>query len=259
MNITLVLLMSGVISTIALILLLAVFGKLIVIQLQRWRLAKAGYVEVEHISETNVRRYFILKPKANKFDVNEGFYFYIPEALTKGGEVLKKYDEAFLFPEEVSPEYKDLLNAKKSMYQKKIEAERVQMREFAEVIKSLSFKNEALSWKFGMPIITYYGDNPEPLVFRERKKTFGSGVIKDAYLRLLMTQRFKDFQLFMLVGLIAIVVIAVANAGQFYIVQGVARDLGTCQNTLNVSVSALDKCINANIPIFQQNSTLIIG
>lgn len=259
MNLVLGLVMSGIVSTLLLIFLLLIFGKLIMIQLQRWRLAKKGFVEVEHVSETNVRRYFILKPKSGKFDVNDGFYFYLPEALTKGGDVLKKYNEKLASKfDETSPQFQALSDKDKKEFLAGVMAERNQIKEMVDVIKNLNFKNEALSWKFGMPIITYYGDNSEPIVFRDKTKTFGSGVVKDAYLRLLMTQRFKDFQLFLIVGLVSLVIIAFALLLLFYLNNGVAKDLGVCQQTLNTSVQTLKTCLEANIPMFRQNSTVII-
>ena len=254
------LLMSGFISTILLILVFAVFGRLIIIQFQRWRLAKKGFVEVEHVSETNIRRYFIMKPKSGKFDVNDGFYFYIPEALTKGGDLLKKYSKSFLTDDVESSEvFKALPDDKKEAFLNRVREERKLVEGLVDVVKNLNFKNEALSWKFGMPMITYYGDNPEPFVFRDKSKTFGSGVIKDAYLRLLMTQRFKDFQLFLIVGLVSLVIIALAVSGLFFMNKNLAGSLDVCTQTLNASVGALKSCLEANLPVFNQNSTVFVG
>lgn len=266
------LLMAGLISIILLIFIFAIFGKLIIIQFQRWRLAKKGFVEIEHISETNIRRYFIMRPKSGKFDLLDGFYFYLPEALTKGGDVLKKYSEDFLvdlknddssFRSWMKDFFKvsDLSKISDNdllAFRKQYLAEVKQLREMFDVINKLNFKNEALSWKFGMPMITYYGDNPEPFVFRDKAKTFGSGVIKDAYLRLLMTQRFKDFQLFLVVGLVSLAIIAFALIGLYYMQAGLQQNLAVCQQSLNTSLTGLKSCLDANLPIFQQNSTIII-
>lgn len=260
MDFLIAIIMSGLVSTIGLILILLIFGKLIIIQIQRWRLAKKGFVEVEHISETNIRRYFIMKPKANKFDLNDGFYFYIPDALTKGGDILKKYSKNFLTDDiENTAIYNTLSPEKREEFLKKVAVEKQQIRDMTDIIKNLNFKNEALSWKFGMPIITYYGDTPEPFIFRDKTKQFGSGVIKDAYLRLLMTQRFKDFQMFLIIGLAAIVITALALVGLWYVNSGVQKDLGICMDVLNMTSGSLKGCIDTNNPLLRANSTLILG
>ncbi len=68
---------------------------------------------------------------------------------------------------------------------------------------SLSFKfhQRALTTRWGMPVITYYGDRPDPIVFSDTKKMYGAGVIRDMFLRLLLTQRYKDYQRMILIGM----------------------------------------------------------
>ena len=258
-NLTVLLALIGLVSFLFMILLFVFFGNLIGLQFRRWRLAKKGYVEVEHISETNVRQYSILKPKMGKFDVFSGFYLYEPSALSKGGALLNKYSMDFLASDvESTEEFKKLSDADKEAFLKRMKAERENVQSMVDTIKNLNFKNEALSLKFGMSIITYYGDNPEPVFFKDKDKVLGSGVLKDLFLRLLMTQRYKDFQMMLIAGTIAIVVFALISVGMFYIFRGMSSDYSILIETHNITSTLLDKCLQSNFPQFVQNSTVLI-
>lgn len=257
---TITIFILGVISLLALIMMMFFFGKLIKVQFQRWTLARKGYVELEHVSETNLRSYAIVRPKGNKFDINDGFYHYIPEAITRGGDILKKYPKDFLnkLPSMKPEEIELLPDGEQKDFAKRMRAEYEQFKSIADMIHKLNFRTEAVSWKFGMPIITYYGDNPDPILFRDRQKTYGSGVIKDMYLRLLLTQRYKDFKFMLTVFLIAIVIVAIANFGFWQLFKSFQADLSSCQSMLNVSQMQYIDLVNRTMPHVVQNSTMIV-
>ncbi len=82
-------LIIGVLSFSILVMVAIVFGKLMLYQLKRWILKSKGYIEVEHVSETGIRNYYLLKPENFRFQIGTGYYHYIPETLTKTGEILK--------------------------------------------------------------------------------------------------------------------------------------------------------------------------
>lgn len=257
---TITLFVLGVISFIALIAIWTFFGKLIKVQFQRWTLGRKGYVEIEHVSETNLRDYFIMRPKENKFDVLDGFYHYIPEAITRGGDVLKKYSPDFvnklstMDPKEVE----SLPEGEQKEFAKRMRAEYEQFKKASETINKLNFRTKAVTWKFGMPIITYYGDNPDPVLFSNRDKSYGAGVIRDMYLRLLLTQRYKDFKFIISVMLIAFFIIAIANFGFWKLLQSSNVELSMCHSMLNKTQDGLLDLMNRTIPRVVQNSTIIV-
>lgn len=255
---TVSLIILGLIAIALLLLTYIIFGSLIKLQIQRWLLARKGYVEVEHVSETNVRRYFILKPKDYRFDILGGFYHYLPEALTKGGDILKKYSPKFLKGDFSELNLDSLEPDKRAEVLERLKLERSQIESLASTIKKLAFDREALTFRFGMPVLTYYGDNPEPVLFRDRQKIFGAGVIKDAFMRLLLTQRFKDFQKFLMIALISLVVIALVLLGIMVYIRGVSEDVNTCMNLLNSTSIAYQNLVNATIPALKQGSTIVV-
>jgi hypothetical protein len=110
----------------------------------------------------------------------------------------------------------------------------------------------------GMPVITYYGDNPDPINPSDRTKAYGSGVIKDMYLRLLLTQRYKDFQFLITIMLIALVVIAIAVFGLWRVHLKDASNYQGCLNMLNVSQQKWIELTNQSIQKAMQSSTIVV-
>ena len=241
--------------------LFIVFGKLMKLQVKRWFMASKGYVEVEHISDTKVRNYFILRPSKNKFDISDGFYHYIPECVSRKGDILRKFDQAFLskVPEIDPSELEGLSDKDREAYVKRVNAEWEELRGLYKVVSGLKYDPQLLNRKFGMPVITYYGDNPDPFNPADRKKSYGSGVIKDMYLRLLLTQRFKDFQLIMAILLISWVVVAIALFGFWQVYKTNANSLKTCIDALNVSNNNYVTLVNSTFNKMAQGSTFVVG
>lgn len=238
-----------------------VFGKLIMLQIKRWLLASKGYVEVEHISATKVRNYFLLRPNENRFDFSDGFYHYIPECITRRGDILMKYDKSFLskIPEIKPEELNGLSDKEQEEYKRRVLSEWNEMKNLYKVVSNMFYDPQLLNRKFGMPIITYYADNPDPLNPAQRDKSYGSGVIKDMYLRLLLTQRYKDFKLIIGVMLIALVVIAVSNFGFWQNTKTLLQSNKECLSMLNVSNNAMVDLLNQTIQAKAQGSSIVIG
>lgn len=247
----------AILGLFGLILTWAVFGKLIMVQLKRWTLKNKGYIEVEHVAETGVRNYFVMKPKDYKFDFNTGFYHYQPDAITKTAEVLKEY-KGF---EKVLPSAEELEQMppdKRKEFLDTFKAEQAQLKEWAEVLNPLKYKPEAMSTRWGMPVITYYGDRPDPILFKDLKKEYGAGVIRDMFLRLLLTQRYQDFRNF-LIGMMLIALVAVvAQVGFYMAYQGLSRSFAQCVATNNATATYLMQYLNESAHIASMNSTIVV-
>jgi hypothetical protein len=110
-----------------------------------------------------------------------------------------------------------------------------------------------------MPTITYYGDNPDPINFAERTKSYGSGVIKDMYLRLLLTQRYKDFQMMILVLLISWVVGVVAMFGLWRVHLADSKLIADCFAMVNQSQTQWMDLANRTATANLQSSTILVS
>lgn len=251
---------SAIFLFIALGLTWIIFGKLIRLQIKRWFMASKGYVEVEHISDTKVRNYFILRPSKNKFDIADGFYHYIPECVTRKGDILRKFDPSFLtkVPEIPEEDLEGLNDKDKEAYTKRVKAEWEELKGLYKVISNIKYDPQLLNRKFGMPVITYYGDNPDPMNYSERTKSYGSGVIKDMYLRLLLTQRFKDFQWIMMLMLAIGVVTAIAVFGLWRVHLTDSSNYHSCLTMLNASQDRWIELTNRTIQASVQSSTIVV-
>lgn len=234
----------GFISFCLLIVILAMFGKVIKIQFQIILLAKKGYHLIEHIGSDNIRRYAFMRPRENHFEFNEGFYHYIPETVTRKKEVLQKVN-----PELLKADIEKNVNSINR-------AEDEETLKFLGYLKNLKYDREAVSLSWGIPIITYYGDNPDPVLFRDRQKTYGSGVIRDMYLRLLLTLEHNR-----LLKLITICFIVMLGVGVVLIIFSVilsnaVKNTGVCMQMLNFTSNKCIQILNATIP--HGNMTIVI-
>lgn len=252
---------SAIIFCILFVLTWIIFGKLMRLQIKRWFMASKGYVEVEHISDTKVRNYFILRPSKNKFDISDGFYHYIPECVTRKGDILRKFDPSFLTKvPEVEPEELEGLNDKdRELYLKRVKAEWEELKGLYKVVSGLKYDPQLLNRKFGMPVITYYGDNPDPMNYAERTKSYGSGVIKDMYLRLLLTQRFKDFQMMIAIMLISLIVVAIACFGLWRVHLTDSTNYHNCIILVNETNTKIMTLLNQTMLQNAQSSTIVVS
>jgi hypothetical protein len=260
-------LIVGTISFAALVLVIAVFGRLIFFQFKRWVLKNRGYVEVEHIGETGIRNYFILKPENFKFDIAGGFFHYIPESITKTGEIFQRYKGFDPLKKPMPPPeiLERMTDKQKEKFWDEFNAQKTQVEKFGQLLSKLEFKQEAMTTRWGMPVITYYGDRPDPVMFRELKKQYGAGVIKDMFLRLLFTQRYEDFKKIMLFVAIGGAVISIALVGLFLVMQGVAGTNEQLASTNNGLVVKINECnnylaqyLNQTKKVTMQNSTMVV-
>jgi hypothetical protein len=237
-----------------------IFGRLIKLQFKRWFLAGKGYVEVEHISSTKVRNYFIMKPTNNKFNLDDGFYHYISECVTRKGDIMKKIDKSFLskMPEFEESEFEGLSDKERKEYKERALNEWKEIQNLYKVISNIKYDPEHLSRKIGMPVITYYGDNPDPLNFASREKAYGSGVIKDMYLRLLLTQRYKDFQFMIMVLFVSWVVMVIVIFGLWRVHLTDATNYVNCIRLVNETNTRYDLLVNSTLERLAQSSVQVL-
>lgn len=236
------------------------FGKLIRLQIKRWIFASKGYVEIEHISPTKVRNYFIMRPTDKKFEIDSGFYHYISECITRKGDIIKKIDKDMLakdFQIEES-ELEGMTEKEKEKYLNDAKAQWKELQGLSKLISGLKYDPELLNRKMGMPVITYYGDNPDPLNPADRDKYYGAGVIRDMYLRLLLTQRYKDFMTFVTIGLILVGIIMIANVGMYYVHNQSAQNANACWTLFNQTQNNYMDLVNKTMLAKMQGNNLII-
>ena len=221
-----------------LILILIMFGSLIWLQLRIWFLAKRGYHLIEHIGEDKVRRYFYAKPKDRKFEFDTGFYAFIPETTNYIPKIVKSVDKRLIkeLPEAMQQEIEDCAN----------------------IIKDLKYDRDATTIRWGIPTITYYGSNPEPFYFQDRKKQYDAKTFRDVYLRILLTRDFNFLRRVITFGVIALFIIAITLIVIGFITSGYSNALQTCSNNLNITNARLIDFINKTIPIVSKPSNITI-
>jgi hypothetical protein len=240
------------------------FGRLSWLQMRIWLLAKRGYIQVENIGEDKVRRYYYLRPKNNKFDLKGGFYLFFSETITKTTGILKRIDHDLLLK---NPSYYDNLfdrlpKGEQDNFKRRVEAEKKQYKELHDYVSKLIYSVDAVTLRWGIPTITYYGTDPNPIMFSDRKKVYDAGVLNDMYLRILLTQKYSVFRKWMIFTVLALGIIAIALILLFSLMRGQANTIKICQQNLNSTYGQLVNCINSTAyktgVVSVQNSTVNI-
>ena len=254
----------GGFSFIALIVFLIMFGKLLNLQMRVWLLAKKGYVQVENIGEDKVRRYYYLRPKNNKFDIDSGFYIFFPETITKTTKIMKRIDPKFLVK---NPHYYDELfdrlpEKEKANFKKQVEMEKEQYKELYEYVSRLQYSVDATTLRWGIPTVTYYGTNPDPILFSDREKVHDAGVLNDMYLRILLTQKWNMLKKWMIITGIAFCIIAIVMVLIFVTFSKESKQVSACISGMNTTYYAYLQCVNETSFLkgaqVIKNSTIII-
>ena len=229
-------LIVGTIGTILFIVLMIIFGKLIKLQVKIWFLARKGFHLVEHVGMNKVRTYFYLRPKDNKFDFKSGFYLHYPETTTKASGLLPSTPKGYRFLK-----FSDI-------------AETAEGDKLSEIVKKLVYNSDAITLKWGIPIITYVGNSPYPVNFSEPKTEYGAQVIRDVYIRLLATEQYGLMKRIIMIGLLVGAGILIALVLLFFAYKSNAGNLNLCLYNLNSTTQNLLACsIKA-----ASNSTIIV-
>lgn len=258
MNIGLWLMVLGVVSTLALTFLLIIFGRVLISQMRVWALSKRGFYMVEHIGEDNLRRYYFMKPKEDHFDIDDGFYMFLRDTITRTGDVLEKVNPDLLKAKNViEPEEALLLNmrpADKKKYLDRVFAEKKEFERFHRVAHELTFKREAVTLRYGIPTVTYYGSNPSPVYFKEANKQYDSKILKNLYLRILLTQKWDEISKYMRYAMWGAIGIGVMLLLLWVTLKSQTDNTSAClagwNSTKDLLVSELKKCgINSTITL----------
>lgn len=242
-NLTLIIgwLIIGTVSFFVSVFTWIVFGRICWLQMRIWMLAKRGYHLVEHIGLNKVRTYYYLKPNDNKFDFKTGFYLHQPDSITKTDDVLQKTPKEF-------GSFRKFDKIDDSKEYAKLE----------EKVKKWNYALDAVTLKWGIPIITYVGTDANPVNFTEKDKKYSAQVIRDIYIRLLATQQFGFLKKVIMIGTIALCVIALVLLGFYFIYKGQVSNMGSCIQAWNATQSQLVSCVNQTSLIAGQNSTVIL-
>lgn len=202
------------------------FGKIIMLQMKIWFLAKKGYVQIDHVGDDRVHRFFYLRPSEGRFDIQNGTYVLQQDAITKVMALIKRPDNKL---------GKDGENG-----------ELAEDSELSEIIKSFAgrkYNKNAVTLRWGIPTIEYHGDDPMPIVPGERNKLYSAGIINNVILKILTMKNYKLFQKWLMIGAISLAVIALALI--FIGVQMRTNSLNSqsCLALLNASETQLKVCL----------------
>lgn len=236
-------LITGTISFVLLIALLVFFGKIIKLQMKIWFLAKRGYHLVEHIGINKVRSYFFLKPVDNKFDFNSGFYIHEKNKVSKSSSFMQEAPVSFKFKgmNEPSPEQQD-----------------AEFEKLKETAKSFVYKMEAVTLKWGIPVITYYGNNPQPVDFEGKETEHSAQLIRDVYIRLLTTIHYGTLKKLVMWAIIAGFAVTVVLLLMYLAISKQGQTIGMCVSNWNLTQSQLISCVNESARIAAQGSNFIV-
>jgi len=237
----------------------AFFGRLIWLQMRIWLLAKRGYQQIEIIGKDNVRHYFYLRPMGDKFDINDGFYMFKPDTMTKVPHLLQRMNKnlASKFPDLDEKILKNLKDKEVDMVMERYKAEKEEYMRLVEKVDMLKYKIDVVTLRWGIPTLTYYGDNPEPIDFKEPKKIYDAKVLKGVYLRILLTQRYNEFKKWIMWGVIALCVIAVVLVIYYFLFKSNATTISQCMTNLNFTNGQLVQCMNQTARLMA-NATITI-
>lgn len=226
------------ISTLVLIFGLFLFGKLIWFQLRVWMLARRGFHAVEHIGEDNVRRYFYLRPKDSSFEFDKGVYILQKDALTKTGSILQKVNS--------------------DLYKGKNEAEQKEIDGLLERMHKLRYNPDVVTLRWGIPTISYYGNDPNPINFKERKKLYDSKNIAALIQRIMLTKEWKLVRLVLIIAACGIILSLIL--GGLYWNNSVGKDgiIKDCIRQINESNNRYISLLNQTITTRTQSNVVTI-
>jgi hypothetical protein len=237
------------IGTVGLVATWIIYGRLIVLQTKIWTLAKRGFHLVEHIGTNRVRTYFYLRPKDNKFDFKSGFYVHYPETATKTGNLMPKPPLPPKGPlwKFKKPEELDKLDQMDAEEAAKLEKQ----------INKLVYDSNAVTLRWGIPIITYVGNSPYPVNFEEPDKEYGAQVIKDVYIRLLATEQYGFMRKMIIIGVLVMGVTALALLLLYFAYRTNGSNMAMCIQNWNSTITSLTTC-TAKLAVKEATSVVLI-
>ena len=252
----------GFISLMAIMILLFLFGKFMVLQTRIWLLAKRGYHCVEIIGSDRVRRYYYMRPKDDHFDVNAGFFLYMPDTITKQTAILQSAKKALTSDKDpISQAILEKLDKRqREEYLRLFNEQKEEARKYFESVNNLHYHIDAVTLRWGIPTITYVGDSSEPVNYKEKEVKYSAKTLKDLYLRILLTQKYGIFRTLMIVAVITMIAVAGVLIIYYMFFSGQAKNYNNqitmCITNWNITQRQLVECVNVTGRILAQNSTL---
>lgn len=239
----------GIVSFVILAALLIFFGRLIKHQFKIWTLAKKGYTQIRHIKEDMTEKYYFLKIRDDHFTFDQGIYMEQKDIRTKTNSILAKYDANLL---------KDKPDKDCSVEEMEVKRFCAGIQKFLQSVKdSQTMDITTLSW--GIPTITYYGNNPNPINVKEIKKVYDAKNIAALIKRILMTKEWKLVRLALIVAMIAIGLWVILGFLDYSIWSKGAANLHNCLGQLNATYTKYTELLNSTrVYNVVQNSTTII-
>lgn len=231
----------GIIGAVVLVILVFMFGKIMKHQWKLWLFAKRGYTQIRHVREDMVENYYFLRIKNEHFNFNGGIYMEQKDVKTKTKSILAPLD------------YKQL--SKKPVDQ--LTADEKQILSFLKSIEDSKVMDiTTLSW--GIPTITYFGNNPNPVNIKEIKKVYDAKNIAAMIKRILMTKEWKFVRMVLILCLVSMGLWLVLAGLDYGVSKKASENLGLCLNMLNQTTVKYNQLLNETGRLIVQNSTMVI-
>lgn len=211
----------GVVSlgTLLLIIIMAVYGKIIKLQLKIWIMTKRGYLLVEHVLP-QVRNYYFLRSKDGKFEFRDSFFIDLPGRVTR----IKSLVHNVGFRRIKSDE--ELVELRERMSNKVID-------------------DRKINFRWGVPMITFVGDSPFPENFYKKEDDSDNPrPISELYRRLINTTRFNYIKRIITFCIIIIVISLIVAIALYFIYNQSNNMASHCLMLWNSSQERLLGCMN---------------
>lgn len=232
----------GILSLVVLVFIGLFFGALIRHQSKIWLLAKRGYTQIRHIKEDMTEKYYFLRIKNEHYNFSEGIFMEQKDIRTKGKTILAPLDY-------------DLLSRKEDKF---LSAEEKQIKGFLQGIKDSKVMDiTTLSW--GIPTLTYYASNPNPVNVKDVKKVYDAKNIAAMIKRIIMTKEWKLVKMVMILCLVAIGLFIILGFLDYGVAAKNTANLNNCLYNWNVTAEKYTQLLNTTRIInVVQNSTITI-
>lgn len=225
----------GIVCMIFFVFGLVVFGRLIKHQSKLWLLAKKGYTQIRHIKEDMTEKYYFLRIKDEHYTFDNGIYMEQKDIRTKTKTILAPFDYKILKEKPDSDCTPEELEAKKFC---------LGVQDFLKSVKDSKVMDiTTLSW--GIPTITYYANNPNPVNVKEIKKIYDAKNIAALIKRILMTKEWKLVRMVLILCCIALFLWVILGFLDYGLMNKAADNLGNCMNQLNVTYTKYTELLNS--------------
>lgn len=237
----LVLGVAGIVSLVLFIFVCIFFGRLIKHQWKVWLFAKRGYTQIRHVREDKTERYFFLRIKDEHYDFDSGIHMEQLDTRTKTKNILAELP-------------KDLLSDKP---EKVLSAEDIQIKTFLDRIRNSKVMDiNTLSW--GIPTITYYGDNPNPVNYGDIHSIYSAKNIACMIKRIMMTKEWKLVRMALIVGMIGIGLSVIIGFLDWSMINKANENLAVCLANWNSTQAQYTELLNTTKEVILANATVTI-